>query len=167
MILHIQKIFKILLIFIFACFMNNALADNHQPIELTSKVELEVIEKDANGNDLIKRVPAEKVVPGTEVIYTTIFKYNAEEPATDIVISNPIPQFTVYKVGSASGENTVIQYSVNNGESFHSTEQLKVKSDEGTEKAAEAEDYTNIRWTYRGQLEKGDEGTVEFRVVLK
>jgi uncharacterized repeat protein (TIGR01451 family) len=144
-----------------------AIADQHQPIELTTVVESEIVEKNAQGKEVIKRVPAAKVVPGDEVIYTTRFKYNGEDPATDIVITNPIPQFTQYRIGSASGDNTVIQYSVNNGQSFHSTDQLKVQDETGKEKAAEAEDYTDIRWTYRGQLEKGDEGMVEFRVVLK
>ncbi|MEM8843616.1 MAG: hypothetical protein AAGB35_01070 [Pseudomonadota bacterium] len=143
------------------------MADAIQPIALTNVVEMEVLAKDKNGNDVIKRVPAGKVVPGDEVIYTTTFKYSGEEPATDIVISNPIPQFTIFKVGSAAGKNTVIEYSVDNGESFHGTANLKVKDDQGKERAIEAEDYTNIRWTYRGQLEKGDEGTVEYRVVLK
>ena len=144
-----------------------AIADQPKPIELTTVVESEIVEKNAQGNEVIKRVPAGKVVPGDEVIYTTRFKYNGEDPATDIVITNPIPQFTQYRIGSASGDNTVIQYSVNNGQTFHSTDQLKVQDETGKEKAAEAEDYTDIRWTYRGELEKGDEGMVEFRVVLK
>ena len=163
--LHQHSIAKLIFIALLVFILSDAKAE--QPIELTSIVESEVVENDAQGNEVVKRVPATKVVPGDEVIYTTTFKYNGEDPATDIVITNPIPQFTVYKIGSASGENTVIQYSVNNGESFHSTEQLKVTDENGKEKVAEAKDYTDIRWTYRGQLEKGDEGTVEFRVVLK
>ena len=164
---HIQ-LRKYAILFTLALFIlsASAIADQPRPIELTTVVESEIVEKNAQGEEIIKRVPAAKVVPGDEVIYTTRFKYNGEDPATDIVITNPIPQFTQYKIGSASGDNTVIQYSVNNGDSYHSTAQLKVQDETGKEKAAEAEDYTDIRWTYRGQLEKGDEGIVEFRVVL-
>lgn len=167
MYLHIHKSFTSTFMIIIGLLIGSANAETQQPIELTTIVEQEIIEKDANGKEKIKRIPAAKVVPGNEVIYTTRFKYNGDDPATDIVISNPIPQFTVYKLGTAAGKNTVIQYSVNNGESFHSTEQLKVKDLEGEVRAAGAEDYTNIRWTYLGQLDKGDEGTVEFRVVLR
>ena len=164
--LHLQLLIKLVSALVLILFTSHAYAEDPKQIELFSVVEIEVVEKDDQGNEVVKRIPAKKVVPGTEVIYTTTFKYNSDQPGTDIVLTNPIPQFTVYKVGSASGENTVIQYSVNNGQSFHSTAQLKVIDEEGNARAAQASDYTDIRWTYLGQLEKGDEGSVEFRVVL-
>jgi hypothetical protein len=164
--LHLQLFIRTIGVLMLVLFASQASAQDPRQIDLVSVVEVEVVEKDDQGNEVVKRVPAKKVIPGTEVIYTTTFKYNSDQPGTDIVITNPIPQFTVYKIGSASGDNTVIQYSVNNGQSFHSTAQLKVMDEEGNARAAQASDYTDIRWTYLGQLEKGDEGSVEFRVVL-
>ena len=136
-------------------------------IQLTSTAELEIVTQDEQGNEIIKRVPAEKVVPGTEVIYTTHFKYNGTAPAEDIAISNPIPEHTIYKLGSAVGTNTKVVFSTDGGESFQDSEQLHVTTQDGSQRIAQATDYTNIRWTYQGQLQPGDEGVVEFRVVLK
>ena len=142
-------------------------ANTSNAIELTSIVELEVVTLDEQGNKIVKRVPAEKVTPGSEVIYTTRFKYNGSEPAADVVISNPIPEHTIYKMGSATGKDAEILYSVDGGKSFHEADQLRVIESNGAERIAQAKDYTDVRWTYRGQLQPGDKGMVEFRVVLK
>jgi len=142
-------------------------ANTPNAIELTSIVELEVVTLDEQGKKIVKRIPAEKVTPGSEVIYTTRFKYNGTEPAENIVISNPIPEHTVYKLGSATGQKTAILYSVDGGKSFHEKDRLTIKEANGSERLAHATDYTDVRWTYRGQLQQGDEGSVEFRVVLK
>ena len=58
-------------------------------------------------------------------------------------------------------------YSANGGKSFHHSNQLRVVAQDGSERIAEAKDYTDIRWIYQGQLQPGDEGVVEFRVVLQ
>jgi uncharacterized repeat protein (TIGR01451 family) len=142
-------------------------ANSSNAIEVSSIVELEVVSLDKQGNEIIKRIPAEKVTPGSEVIYTTRFKHNGAEPAADIVISNPIPEHTIYKLGSAKGEGTEMHYSVDGGKSFHHPDQLTVVEQGGSNRLAQAKDYTDIRWTYKGKLQPGDEGAVEFRVVLK
>ena len=153
--------------FLLASAVSMAVANPSNAIEVSSIVELEVISLDGQGNEIIKRIPAEKVTPGSEVIYTTRFKHNGAEPAEDIVISNPIPEHTIYKVGSAQGDGTEMLYSADGGKSFHQRDQLTVVGQDGSTRVAEAKDYTDIRWTYKGKLQPGDEGTVEFRVVLK
>ena len=158
---------RTLCVFILVSLVALANANSSNAIQLTSVVELEVVSKDEQGNEIVKRIPAEKVTPGSEVIYTTRFKHNGSQAAEDIVISNPIPEHTVYKVNSATGKGTDILYSVDNGQSFHHQDKLAVVENDGSTRAAEAKDYTDIRWTYRGQLQPGDEGAVEFRVVLK
>lgn len=164
---HFLTITKTLFVFLLASIFTMGNANTSNAIELTSIVELEVVVLDAQGKEIVKRVPAEKVTPGSEVIYTTRFKYNGAESAENIVISNPIPEHTVFKQGSATGKEVEILYSVNDGKSFHASNQLRVTEADGSERLAVAEDYTDIRWTYRGQLQPGDEGSVEFRVVLQ
>ena len=164
---HFLIITRTLFVFLLASIFTIGNANTSNAIELTSIVELEVVTLDEQGKKVVKRVPAEKVTPGSEVIYTTRFKYNGSELAEDIVISNPIPEHTIYKIGSATGQDVEILYSVDGGESFHEADQLRVVDSNGTERVAEAKDYTDVRWTYRGQLQPGDEGKVEFRVVLK
>ncbi|MFK7795789.1 MAG: hypothetical protein AB8B89_10615 [Gammaproteobacteria bacterium] len=158
---------KTLCVFLLASVFSMANANSNNAIAVSSIVELEVVSSDEQGNEIIKRIPAEKVTPGSEVIYTTRFKHNGAEPAADIVISNPIPEHTVYKIDSAKGNDTEMLYSVDGGKSFHQRDQLKVVGKDGSSRVAEAKDYTDIRWTYKGKLQPGDEGAVEFRVVLK
>lgn len=164
---HFLTITKTLFVCLLVSMFSVGNANTTDVIQLTSSAELEVVTQDDQGNEIIKRVPAEKVIPGSEVIYTTHFKYNGSQPAENIAISNPIPEHTVYKLGSAAGQNTQILFSANGGESFHAAQQLQVSTQDGSQRSAEASDYTNIRWTYQGQLQPGDEGVVEFRVVLK
>ena len=164
---HFLTFTRTLCVFFLAALVSLGNANSSNAIQLTSVVELEVVSKDEQGNEIVKRIPAEKVTPGSEVIYTTRFKHNGSQAAEDIVISNPIPEHTVYKVNSATGKGTEILYSVDNGQSFHHQDKLAVVEKDGSTRLAEAKDYTDIRWTYRGQLQPGDEGAVEFRVVLK
>ena len=164
---YFLTITRTLCVFLLASIFTIGSANTSNAIELTSIVEQEVTTLDEQGNKVVKRVPAEKVLPGKEVIYTTRFKNNGGEPAEDIIISNPIPQHTVYKLKSATGKETDVVYSVNGGKSFHYSNQLRVVAQDGSERIAEAKDYTDIRWVYQGQLQPGDEGVVEFRVVLQ
>ena len=164
---HFLIITNVLFALLLATVCLTANANTPNAIELTSIVELEVVILDEQGKEIVKRIPAEKVTPGSEVIYTTRFKYNGTEPAENIVISNPIPEHTVYKLGSAKGQKTAVVYSVDGGKSFHEKNQLTIKESNGSERFAQATDYTDVQWTYRGQLQQGDEGSVEFRVVLK
>lgn len=164
---HFLTSTKTLCVFLLASVFTMGNANTSNAIELTSIVELEVVTLDEQGNEVVKRVPAEKVTPGSEVIYTTRFKYNGAESAENVVISNPIPEHTVYKQDSASGQDTEIMFSVDDGKTFHTTKQLQVIESDGSKRLAIAKDYTDIRWTYRGQLQPGDEGSVEFRVVLQ
>ncbi len=158
---------KTLCVFLMASVYSMVNANSSDAIEVSSIVELEIVSLDKQGNEIIKRIPAEKVTPGSEVIYTTRFKHNGTEPAADIVISNPIPEHTTYKVGSAKGDDAEMFYSIDGGKSFHQPDQLVVVGKDGSTRVAEAKDYTDIRWIYKRELQQGDVGTVEFRVVLK
>lgn len=164
---YFLTITQALYVFLITAIMSFSSANSTNAIQLSSSVELEVVSQDEQGNKIVKRIPAEKVTPGSEVIYTTRFKYSGDEPAADIVISNPIPEHTVYKIDSAEGKNTKTMFSVDGGQSFDTPEKLKVTSVNGVTRTAEAKDYTDIRWIYQGDLNPGAEGEVQFRVVLK
>jgi len=137
------------------------------PIQLTSNAEVEVIKTDATGKQSIKRELATEVVPGKDVIYTLTFENIGTTPGNDIVINNPIPEHTVYKTGSASGTDTQISFSVDDGQNFSAPEQLTVTGADGNTRTAKASEYTTIRWQYTKPLQPGKKSSVEFRVVLQ
>ncbi len=158
-----KKLFYIGILFILAVFSNQALAQ----IELNTVAEIEVTETDKQGKKVVKRTAPETVIPGTEVIYTITAKNTGNEPASNIKITNPIPEQTVYVDGSAFGAGTAISYSVDGGKSYDQAQKLKVKDKAGKLRPAKAEDYTHVRWTLQFELKPNQEAPVWYRVRVK
>ena len=148
---------------ILTAFSSQAMAQ----IEVKTVAEIEVTEIDKQGKKTVKRTAATSVVPGTEVIYTITAKNTGNEPADNIVVTNPVPEQTVYVDGSAFGAGTNITFSVDGGKSYAEPERLTVKNKAGKPRAATAEDYTHVRWTLQFNLQPGQEATVWYRVRVK
>ncbi len=135
-------------------------------VEVKSIAEQEITTVN-NGKKEIKRIPVGKAVPGDEIIYTNTFKNLIQKPAANIVITNPVPNDSIYKGGSASGDNTDITFSIDGGKQYAAPDKLIVKTKEGKTRPALPPDYTHIRWTYKGELGVGKTGEVSFRTVIK
>jgi len=144
-----------------------AFAQEAGHIELKCLAESEIEVVNEKGEKEILRVKAAKVVPGDEVIYTIYYTAIGQEPVNDIVINNPVPEHMVYKEGSALGDCAEIKFSIDEGKSFDSPENLKVKDAEGNEHPAVAKEYTNIRWMLKHVVKPGQTGQVCFRARLE
>lgn len=136
-------------------------------IKVSSVAQTEVEVSDAQGKKHVERVPVAKAVPGTVVLYVNSFENVGKKPAGDVVMVNPIPANTEYQVGSAYGENTEITFSVDGGKNFAYAEKLKVKDANGQEHLAKADQYTHVRWAYKGMLAVDAKGEVGFKVTIK
>ena len=136
-------------------------------IEVTAVAEVEVSQTNELGEKTVKRTAATSVVPGTEVIYTITAKNTGNEPADNIVVTNPVPAKTVYVDGSAFGAGTNITFSVDGGKSYAKPEKLSVKDQAGKPRAATAEDYTHVRWTFQFNLDPGQQADVWYRARVK
>ncbi len=136
-------------------------------IKVTSIAQVETETVGPDGKKTLKRGPVAKAIPGTEVIYINTFENLIKKPVGDIVIDNPIPNASEYVAGSAYGKDCDILFSVDGGKSFGHAEDLTVKDADGKTRPALAKDYTNIRWTYKGQLAAGKSGEVGFRAAIK
>ena len=136
-------------------------------IELKAVAEIEIEVFTEEGKKEIKRVPAAKVVPGEEVIYTVFYTNVSRDKADNVLITNPIPEHMLYKAGSAVGEDAVITFSVDGGKTYDRPENLKVRDAAGKEFPAEASDYTHIRWVRRTSLLPDTESQVSFRAKLQ
>ena len=145
-------------------FATQAWAQNKH-IELDAKVEREIEVVDENGQKTIKREQAVTVLPGEVVVYTITARNVGEEPATNVVITDPIPEHMDY-TGSVKGERTRITFSVDGGKTYDVATALMVPDGEG-EKPAKPEDYTHIRWQFNDALEPGSAHSVEFRARLQ
>lgn len=129
--------------------------------------ELEQTVTDASGAKSVKLVPATKVVPGDTVIYTVTFRNRCDKPADNVSVDNPVPEHMAYVANSAIGPNTEITYSIDGGYHFDKPDALRKKDADGSDRAARANEYTNIRWVMRHALAAGAEGYARFRAVLE
>lgn len=136
-------------------------------IEVSTIAEVEVVEKQPDGSETVKRVAASRVVPGTEVIYTITATNAGNEPADEVVVTNPVPAQTSYVGGSAAGANTHISFSVDGGNSWGRAESLTVIDANGEPRAATAADYTHVRWQLQSDLAPLQKLPVSYRVQVK
>ncbi len=135
-------------------------------IEFRNIAEVEQEVKTPDGKVEKQRVLAQKAVPGTEVIYTSTFRNLGKRPAGNIGIVNPVPANTTLVGGSAFGENTQVTYSADGGKTWAAADKLTVTGKDGKARPAALSEFTHIRWSYRGELAPGKQGTVGFRVVV-
>ena len=136
------------------------------PIDLQTIAQKEESFVDAQGETRTRLVPVTTVVPGDQVVYTLTFANRGEQPVTGVTVVDPIPEQMRYVNGSAFGPGTDIAFSVDDGASFAPAEELLVTDASGAERAARADDFTHIRWVFRGELEPGAQGYARFRAVL-
>ena len=148
----------------FGLWMVPALAE----INLTTTVQKVERVTAADGTVSSRLVAAEKVVPGDEMHYTIVFRNDDQKPIDtgSVVITNPIPDNTVYLANTAFGAGTDIAYSVDGATSFASPDELTVVRD-GAEVIASSADYTAIQWTFGPALAPAAQSYVSFNVRLK
>ena len=137
-------------------------------VELVSEVHKVIRYVDDSGVVQRRLTSTDKVVPGDELEYSVRFTNVGGEAvdAGSVLITNPIPEHTEYLEGSAGGDSTRVQFSVDAGRQFAEPEALYVTRN-SSEVPADARDYTTIRWHYQPGLAPGETGKVSFNVRLK
>ncbi len=136
-------------------------------IELKSIAEIEVEEFNEEGKKEIMRIPAAKVIPGDEVIFSNHYTNVSRDTLDKVVITNPIPEHMLYKENSATGDDTEITYSIDGGKTYDRPENLKKVGIDGKEYQATSTDYTHIQWRVVKPVPLEGKGNVEFRAQLK
>ena len=132
-------------------------------LKTSAQAETEVVEQ---GQKVKRLVPAGKVVPGDEIVWT-ITATNVCKQATDnVVIANPVPEHMTYVAGSAMGTGADIAYSLD-GKDFKNSAELQVRGADGTTRSARAEEYRAIRWNYKNAFAPGATAFVRYRAVVK
>ena len=131
-------------------------------LKSTAHVQKEVV--DASGKKTTQMVPADKVVPGTEVTYVLTANNICKAPTENVTFDNPVPAHMSYVANSATGAGSVISFSLD-GKSFGKPADLTVKEN-GATRAARADEYKQIRWSFTQPLQPGASATASFRAVL-
>ena len=131
-------------------------------LKSTAEVEQDVVNE--KGEKSKKLVPAGKVVPGVEVIWTVTANNVCKQPSEKVTINNPIPAHMSYVANSATGPGSDISYSLD-GKAFGAEGQLTV-SENGVTRKARADEYKHIRWEFKNSLPPGASAFARFRAVL-
>jgi len=136
-------------------------------LSASQTVEKEVVVQMPDGTESVSRVAADMVTPGERVVYTLNFTNDDARPATDLVLTMPVPQEVRFMEGSASNTNMAPVYSADGGNNFSSREQLRIRDSDGVLQAASSGDITHIRWTVPGPLAIGETGNLSFKGILR
>ncbi len=143
-----------------------AVAQEQGHLNVTTTVQKQEVTVNDSGEAETRLVAADSVVPGESVVYTITFQNISDEPAANVVITNPISEDLTYVDGSAFGPGTVIQFSTDGGQNFAAADELTV-IDDGVSRPAGPDDFTHIRWVMQSELAVGAQGTARFTAVLK
>ena len=155
---------KSFLLTILVCgFAAQASAQAEACIELTTtaQVEKEVVENGAKKKVL---VPAGKVVPGTEVVWTVTANNVCKQPSDKVTINNAVPEHMTLVPNSAIGLGSQVTYSLD-GKAFAPAGKLTVQEN-GVTRPARADEYKHIRWEFKKPLAPGATAFASFRAVL-
>ena len=120
-----------------------------------------------NGRELTKLVPADRLTPGDEVIYTLEIRNTGAAAFRTLAVPFAIPEHMRYVADSAVGPGADVSYSVDGGRTFAWPDDLTVAGPQGGLRAASAADYTHILWRLKHGLKGHAVAFAHFRAVVK
>lgn len=135
-------------------------------IQSTTVLQKVFVTTGADGVQKKQIGPADKVLPGDELVYSFPTHNVGKQPATAVVITNAVPQHMQYVAGSAVGEGAEISFSIDGGKTWGKPEELLIRNANGTSMLAQAKDYTNIRWVIK-EIAPGATAVVSYHAVLQ
>ena len=138
-----------------------ALAQNQ--VALTSEVLVERTTTDAAGQQSVRLEAPGVVTPGDRLVFVLSYRNNSAGPATDFVVTNPIPDSVSFAGAMSAGA----VLSVDGGNQWGALEALIVRNADGTSRAATQDDVTHVRWRIAQAIPAGGSGELRFRGVVK
>ena len=159
-----KLLFITTLIFSFALQPLVAKADG--AVRFSNNAFKQVIKEDTAGNKTFDYVDPGLVIPGDVIMYEVGFENISDQPITNIVINNPIPNNSAYRQGSATTTDYDVTFSVD-GKDFKPADKLVVKDKQGQTWLAKPEQYRHIRWVYKNTLQPGEKKIVTYKTVIK
>jgi len=129
-------------------------------LALSSNVFVERTEV-RGGKDLVILSSPDRVTPGDRLVFVLNYRNTSAAPATNMVVTNPLPQAVTYQ--DAEGA----QVSVDGGHSWGSLAQARIKTASGAFRPARPDDVTHIRWQLTGAIPAGATGKLKFRGTVR
>jgi uncharacterized repeat protein (TIGR01451 family) len=132
-------------------------------VSLSSEVFVEREVTDAEGRTRKVLEAPEMVTPGERLVFVLTYRNGGAEPATDFVVTNPLPSAVAY--AGPEGEEPVV--SVDGGSEWGELASLEVREADGSTRAAAPGDVTHVRWTLARAIPAGASGKLSFRGIVK
>jgi uncharacterized repeat protein (TIGR01451 family) len=133
-------------------------------VKAVAEVETRAVQ---DGRGIVKLAPANRVVPGDQVIYTLEIRNSGRAALREPVVTYAVPSHMMYVADSATGPGAEVRYSVDDGHHFDRPENLRVSDADGHFHPAKADDYTHIRWKLKNTLKSKSVAFARFRAVVK
>lgn len=140
-----------------------AIAQAAGQLALDGAVYQEIEVRTPEGEVVMKRVPAARVVPGGEVVYEINFANSGDAPVTNVAIDNPVPPELTFVAVEGIPLTAV---SVDGGKAYGALAELSVATDDGQARPAQPADVTHLRWVL-GEVAPGTSGKVAFKARVK
>ena len=150
------------LLFLLA-FLASAPALAQSQVALNSEIFVERVTTDANGRQSASLEAPGVVTPGDPLVFVLHYRNDAASPATDFVVTNPIPESVSYVRAESAGS----VLSVDSGRTWGDLATLRVRAADGSSRPAAAADVTHIRWRIAQPIPPGGQGELRFRGVVK
>jgi uncharacterized repeat protein (TIGR01451 family) len=147
-----------------ACMASGQATSSSLVVKVIAEVETRVMQ---DGREIVRLMPASRVVPGDEVIYTLEIRNSGAAPVAEPTVINPVPAHMAYLADSATGPGAEVSYSIEGGHSFDWPENLRMVGADGSSRLAKPADYTHIRWTLKNTLRVNSVAFARFRAVVK
>jgi uncharacterized repeat protein (TIGR01451 family) len=132
-------------------------------VSLTSNVFVEKSVAQPDGKTRLVLEEPKTVVPGDRLVFVLAYKNLGGKPATDFVVTNPMPGAVAYQ-GTPDASAIV---SIDGGRSWGTLAALKVRKADGSARAAYPEDVTHVRWAMKTPIPVGAAGKLSFRGIVK
>lgn len=129
-----------------------ALTGHLRSVEKNWRGEEKVVWRDLNGG-FFRGAPT--VRPGDVLRYTINGNNKTEQPVSGLVLTDDLPENTVYVIGSAASVGGAsITYSIDGGTTYTTQPTVQVTLPDGTveTRPAPADRYTHVRWTFAGAI---------------
>src|SRR5882757_1663878 len=133
-------------------------------VKAVAEVETRVVQ---DGREIVKLAPANRVVPGDQVIYTLEIRNAGGTAVRDPIVTYAVPSHMMYVADSATGPGAEVRFSLDSGHFFDRPENLQVSDTEGHSRPAKPGEYTHIRWKLKNMLKPNSVAFARFRAVVK
>jgi hypothetical protein len=140
-------------------------ADSVQDIVVSSALE-RIVAAAVDGGAVDVQVTSGTIASHADQLIVSVRFTNVSQSVVDHVrITSPVPTDVKYVPGSASGPGSEVLFSVDNGRTFGRPTELTLPAPDGGARAADAADYTHVRWVLNAPLDAGATGVARFRAV--